>query len=79
MNFNILLTITILIIILVIIYHFSYNNQENWVDYQLNYGQVKSGSDPLYFYRRDIYRKPYRWPFTFYKSYPVPHQSPIQN
>jgi hypothetical protein len=36
---------------------------------------MKTGKDPLHFYRRDRFRKPYRWPLKFYKSYPTPHYS----
>lgn len=35
----------------------------------------KTGTDPLRFYRKDRYRKPYRYPYKFYKSYPVPQYS----
>lgn len=27
------------------------------------------------FYEKKVYRKPYRWPFTYTSSYPVKHQS----
>lgn len=50
---------------------------ENWQDYSLcPFGDVYSGSDPLYFYNYDKYRKPYRWPFRYYSSYPYPHLEP---
>lgn len=34
---------------------------------------LKTGKDSLRFYRKDRYRKPYRWPLKFYKSYPTNH------
>ena len=50
--------------------------QENWANYKIPpYNFVETGQDPLYFYRRDRYRKPYRYPFKFYQSYPYPHYS----
>jgi hypothetical protein len=39
----------------------------------LNY--IKTGSTPLGFYERPRYRKPYRYPFQFEKSYPIRHMS----
>lgn len=51
-------------------------NIETWQDYTLKpYNYIFSGSDPLYFYRRDRYRRPYRDGFRFYQSYPVPHMT----
>ena len=38
-------------------------------------GYMKTGNDPLRFVRQDRYRKPYRYPLQFVKSYPVPHYS----
>ena len=50
--------------------------KEHWQNYTLKpYNYVLSGRDPLYFYRKDRYRKPYRDGFKFYKSYPIPHMS----
>ena len=49
---------------------------ENWEMYrQKPYGYVKTGSDPLTFYERPRYRKPYRYPFTFDQEFPTPHKS----
>jgi len=49
---------------------------EGWQDYTMKpYGYVKSGTDPLYFYGHNRYRKPYRYPFKYYRSYPYPHMS----
>jgi hypothetical protein len=50
---------------------------EKFQDYKLYpYGEVYSGSDPLYFYKYNRYRKPYRWPYRYYSSYPYPHMEP---
>ena len=47
---------------------------ENWANYKTPpYNYVDTGRDPLHFYRRDRYRKPYRYPYKFYQSYPYPH------
>lgn len=51
-------------------------NQEGWANYErkpLDY--LTTGSTPLNYYRKDLYRLPYRYPFTFQKSYPLPNQS----
>ena len=39
----------------------------------LNY--IESGSSPLQYYRRDRYRKPYRYPIKHYDSSPYPNMS----
>ena len=38
---------------------------------------VTTGSTPLNFYRKCLYRKPYRYPFKYQSSYPLPHLSDI--
>ena len=38
-----------------------------------NYDYIKEGSDPLYLYDRKRYKKPYRFPLSYYQSYPIPH------
>lgn len=64
----------------------SITNTENWLDYKINplgddsnirpnHFFLDSGFDPVNFYKRNRYRKPYRFPFTFYKSYPVQHKT----
>ena len=76
---NILRSIVIIIVIILLL-TYTRNNQENkenkeeWANYiRAPYNEMESGTDPLQFYRRDRYRKPYRFPFTFYQSYPAPH------
>ena len=75
-----LLSIFILLIIILvcaIIYCLNKNKlQENWESYMqtpLNY--IESGSSPLQYYRRDRYRKPYRYPIKHYDSSPYPNMS----
>ena len=52
---------------------------ENWVNYkQKPYNYIKTGSKPVNFYERPRYRKPYRYPFQFRKSYPVDHMSYLE-
>lgn len=52
--------------------------EEGWQSYRTPpYGYVSTGSDPIYYYQRDLYRKPYRWPLTFTSSYPYPHNQPL--
>ena len=65
----------ILAFFLLVITAFNYfKTLETWQDYiQKPYGYIFSGSDPLYFYRKDRYRRPYRDGFKFYQSYPIPH------
>ncbi len=67
-----LLPILIIIVLMAILF----NNKimESWQDYtQYPYGYIFSGKDPLYFYRKDRYRRPYRDGYRFYQSYPIPH------
>lgn len=74
---NILRSIAIIIVIILLLTYNKDKNidkKEDWVDYiRAPYNEIESGTDPLQFYRRDRYRKPYRYPFTFYQSYPSPH------
>lgn len=75
----ILLSLTLFLVIVHLSRRCKYGNitTEGWQDYQLcPYGDVRSGSDPLFFYNYNKYRKPYRWPFRYYSSYPWPHLEP---
>lgn len=52
------------------------NVQETFQPYNVKpFGYKKTGCDPLRMYRKDMYRKPYRYPLKIYKSYPEPHFS----
>lgn len=71
---NLLIPLALLIIITIIMS--SKFGIETWQDYTLKpYNYIFSGRDPLYFYRYDRYRRPYRDGFKFHQSYPVPHLS----
>jgi len=77
---------TLLIVITFIILFFVYNltylwrkptMEEKWQNYmEAPFDYMETGSNPLNFYRKDQYRKPYRWPFKFYQSYPLPAMQP---
>jgi hypothetical protein len=43
--------------------------------YRAPYNNIDTGTNPLVFYEYPTYREPYEYPYTFYKSYPVPHLS----
>lgn len=72
-----IITISIIIIIIIIGIYLNKNRRiENWEIYhRLPHNYVETGSKPINFYRRDIYRKPYRYPVTFTKNYPIVHES----
>ena len=70
------ITLVILIVCFILICFFKPGALENWEVYkQKPYNFVKTGSSPLTFYPRPRYRKPYRYPFQFRKSYPIDHMS----
>jgi hypothetical protein len=74
MKNTILYVIIATLVVLVVAYIYTNIYAESFVDYtQEPYGYMKSGSEPLYFYRKDRYRRPYNDGFRFYKSYPYPH------
>lgn len=46
--------------------------QENWTPYVSGpYGTIKTGSSPLRFYTRMLYRKPFGYPYKYYSTYPM--------
>jgi len=66
-----------ILIIFFLIYNYSGNITEGWENYEERpFGYVGTGSNPLSFYRKDYFRKPYNWPYVFYKSYPLPSMQP---
>ena len=70
---------TILVIIFILLCFFMPGALENWVNYkQKPYNYIKTGATPVNFYKRPRYRKPYRYPFQFRKSYPVDHMSYLE-
>jgi len=49
---------------------------EGWQVYQQKPFQwMDTGADPMYYYPMKQFRLPYRWPLTFYQSYPYPHMA----
>ena len=77
MNSKIIKYLLPLLILLISAIGLSFSSNEYFQDYKLYpYGEVYSGSDPLYFYNYNRYRKPYRWPYKYYSSYPYPHMQP---
>lgn len=72
-----ILLISILFILVILTIYSNLRAEEGFQTYtQLPYGSVKTGADPMYVYRKDRYRKPYRHPFKFFSSYPYPHEEP---
>ncbi len=71
--------ITILLLLLIIILlsvACSKKYREGWQSYnQTPYNYVKTGSSPLNFYIRNRYKKPFRHPYKYKKSYPYPNIS----
>ena len=77
MNIYFPIVLIIFVILWLIIYFANnYDLFEGWVPYsQEPYEYIKTGSSPLTFYMRNRYKKPYRYPYQYYKSYPVPNLS----
>jgi hypothetical protein len=54
--------------------------EENFEVYeQQPFNYLKTGSTPLGFYKKQVCRKPYRYPYTFHQSYPLPHMTYYEN
>lgn len=75
MNYFVLLVILIIIMVILIIT--IQNNKcdlkEKWENYMRSpFNYLSTGSTPINFYRKDLYRKPFDYPYKFFKSYPVP-------
>tara|TARA_B100001057_G_C22569022_1_gene840404 strand:- start:318 stop:584 length:267 start_codon:yes stop_codon:yes gene_type:complete len=85
MYYYIILTIVVLIILFC--FHnsskekqinedFTNMNMSSWNVYKQNpLGYSKTGKNPMNYYVKIRYRKPYRFPFIFKKSYPYEHYS----
>jgi hypothetical protein len=74
---NYFLLLVILIIIMVILIITIKNNKcdlkEKWENYMRSpFNYLSTGATPMDFYRKDLYRKPFDYPYKFFKSYPVP-------
>ena len=73
---------TVFILLIMIIFLFITNvyynlnldkTKEDWQNYmELPFDFIGTGSNPINFYRKDIYRLPYDYPYKFYQSYPLP-------
>lgn len=51
-------------------------NKSSWNLYrQKPLGYIKTGKTPMNYYVKIRYRKPYRFPFTYKKTYPYKHDS----
>ena len=75
MNYFILLVFLIIIIIILTITcgKNKIDLKEDWQNYMRSpYNYLSTGATPMDFYRKDLYRKPFDYPFKFFKSYPVP-------
>ena len=76
MNTNIIFLLLSVVILGCICMENKINNIENYEMYkQKPFGYIKTGSKSLNFYERPRFRKPYRYPFTFTQTYPIPHKS----
>jgi hypothetical protein len=71
---------TIIFVVLIIMIIFGAKPlTEQWTTYiKPPFNHVATGQSPLAHYAKYRYRLPYRYPFTFYKSYPFPHQSHLE-
>jgi len=67
------LVIVIILIFIIFAYSICMSVKESWQNYDtLPFDYISTGSNPMNFYRNDLYRKPYNYPFKFYQSYPLP-------
>ena len=56
------------------------NINENWQNYKCGpYDEIKSGSNPLFFYNRPQYREPYRYPYKFHSDFLLPQAQYYEN
>ena len=68
-----LLLIIIMVILIITIQNNKCDLKEKWQNYMRTpYNYISTGATPIDFYRKDLYRKPFDYPFKFFKSYPVP-------
>jgi len=71
--FLFLFLIIIIIFLIVITGNKSCDIKEKWQNYMRSpFNFIGTGANPIDFYRKDLYRFPYDYPYTFFKSYPVP-------
>jgi len=56
------------------------NYSKGWDLYtQSPYYEWKTHPRKAVFYEKPLYRKPYRYPFKYISSYPIPHLAPFKN
>lgn len=75
MNYFVLLVLLIIIIIILTITcgKNKVDLKEKWENYMRSpFNYLSTGATPIDFYRKDLYRKPFDYPYKFFKSYPVP-------
>jgi hypothetical protein len=75
MNYFVLFVFLIIIIIILMITCGTNNVdlKEKWENYMRTpFNYISTGATPIDFYRKDLYRKPFDYPYKFFKSYPVP-------
>ena len=71
--FLLLVLIIIMVILIITIKNNKCDLKEKWENYMRNpFNYLSTGATPIDFYRKDLYRKPFDYPFKFFKSYPVP-------
>ena len=47
--------------------------KEKWENYMRTpFNYISTSATPTNFYRKDLYRYPFDFPYKFFKSYPVP-------
>lgn len=79
MNNNIIVILCLFIILYMILKYLNdeMNTHENWINYRQYLGNIDtaviSPNNKVAFYRRDRFRKPYRWPVRYNVDYPVKH------
>jgi len=75
MNYFVLFIVLIItmVILIITIQNNKCDLKEKWENYMRTpFNYISTGATPIDFYRKDLYRKPYEYPFKFFKSYPVP-------
>lgn len=64
-----------LVVIIIFIAFILNEDKETWANYERGFNYISTGQTPMYFYNKPLYRKPYRYPFQFFSSYPVSNLS----
>lgn len=75
MNYFVLLVLLIIIIIILTITcgKNKIDLKEKWENYMRSpFNYLSTGATPIDFYSKPLYRKPFDYPYKFFKSYPVP-------